>query len=268
MTIQHWLTASQTRLVATGIPTARLDCLVLLEDCVQKDRAQLLAHPELILTPEQEKVLQNQLQRRIAHEPLAYIRGKSEFYGRDFIIDHRVLVPRPESETIIELLKALTLPDKCVIADLGTGSGMLAITAKLELPDCVATAVDIDKNCLLVAQQNAQKHMVTIELLEGNLVLPLAGRTINVILANLPYVPDDFHINNAAMHEPALAIFGGPDGLDLYRTLFNQIDSLDTKPAYIITESLPTQHEGLAKIALQHNYYQDAEDDFIQLFTL
>src|SRR4051812_18952492 len=94
-----------------GIGTARLDAMVLLEDCLSKDRAHLLAHPELELTAEQEKLLDAQIKRRLAHEPLAYIRGKTEFYGRDFLINKYVLEPRPESETIIDLLKKLPLKD-------------------------------------------------------------------------------------------------------------------------------------------------------------
>jgi release factor glutamine methyltransferase len=165
----------------------------------------------------------------------------------------------------------MKVPKKCVIADIGTGSGALAITAALELPNVTVLAVDIDPNCLLVARKNANKYDVAVQFFEGNLLAPLANLPVpmlsNIILCNLPYVPDEFHINVAAMHEPKLAIFGGTDGLDYYRTLFDQINSLDTKPSYILTESLPSQHPALLSIAAQYGYKQQVEDDFIQLFT-
>src|SRR4051812_18199612 len=111
MTTQEWLRSAEDLLGAAEVNTARLDALVLLEDCLGRGRALLLAHPETELTDEQSVVLDGQLQRRARHEPLAYIRGRTEFYGREFYVDSRVLEPRPESETIIELLKGLMLPD-------------------------------------------------------------------------------------------------------------------------------------------------------------
>jgi release factor glutamine methyltransferase len=267
MTTNDWLTSSQDKLQASGIGTARLDALVLLEDCLGVNRATLLAHPELTLATRQEMELDKQIGRRATHEPLAYIRGKTEFYGRDFIIDHHVLEPRPESETIIELLRGLALPDKPQIVDVGTGSGMLAITVKLELPQAKVTAIDIDPDCLAVAAQNCQKYELNIALLESDL-LEKYTEPADVLLCNLPYVPDDFQINQAALREPKIAIFGGPDGLDLYRKLFTQIDTKTHQPTYVLAESLPPQHEKLAEIAAEHSYKQITEDDFIQLFRL
>ncbi len=268
MIVSAWLSGAQHTLSEAGISTAHLDCLVLLEDCLGKDRALILAHPELELTKAQEKLLDKQIQQRAEHLPLAYIRGKSEFYGRDFIIDQHVLEPRPESETIIDLLKAMKLPEQCVIADIGTGSGMLAVTTKLELPEVTVYAVDIDADCLVVARKNAKKHGVDIAFYKGDLLQPLKSKKIDILICNLPYVPDDFHINTAAMHEPKIAIFGGADGLGYYRTLFTQTNSLSTKPSYILTESLPPQHRALIELARAHGYKQQAEDDFIQLFTI
>jgi release factor glutamine methyltransferase len=269
MTIHEWLRLSQETLRAAEITTARLDALVLLEDCLHTDRAQLLAHPEQELRGEQLGVLDAQIKRRTLHEPLAYIRGKTEFYGRDFYVDHGVLEPRPESESIITLLKQLHLPGKPIIADIGTGSGMLAITAKLELPDAQVYAIDIDQGCLAVAKQNAKTYDTPIEFLEGNLTEPLKSKQVaaHALLCNLPYVPDSFQINPAAMREPRLAIFGGPDGLDLYRAMFTQIDKFKEKPRYILAESMPPQHPELSALAHDHGYSLQAEEDFIQLFV-
>ena len=269
MKIKQWLKASQSQLQAADIPTARLDCLVLLEDALQKDRAYLLAHDDIELSSHQQDTLRQQLTARSQHTPLAYIRGKTEFFGREFIINKDVLEPRPESEAMIELLKKL--PDINMqeqhIIDVGSGSGALAITAKLELPQATVTGVDIDPACLKVARQNAQKHQVTVTFNNNDLINNIIIHPRTALLCNLPYIPDKFTLNQAAMNEPKIAIFGGKDGLDHYRKLFKQIDKLQQKPVHILTESLPFQHNDLCKIASQSGYTQAKEDDFIQLFS-
>ena len=161
-TVTIWLKEASSRLKQSGINTSRLDALVLLEDVFGKERSWLLANPETELTDSQLSRLDGFIERRLCHEPLAYIRHKSEFYGRDFFVDSRVLEPRPESETIIDVLKELPGLSQLVIIDVGTGSGALAITAKLELPNTEVIATDIDKNCLAVARQNAQNHNAKI----------------------------------------------------------------------------------------------------------
>jgi len=285
--IDSWLQQATQDLSSAGIETARLDALVLLEDAAGKDRTHLLAHPELELSSEQQNVLAGWLKRRAAHEPLAYIRGKTEFYGRTFAVSPAVLEPRPESETMIELLlqyasqrpqkgpqasgnppDALTplLPIGTVrIADVGTGSGALGITAKLELPEATVELLEIDPSAIEVAKMNVINHTTSISVIESDL-LAQSSQNYDVLLCNLPYVPDGHAINTAATHEPALAIFGGPDGLDLYRKLFEQIDNLQNKPLLILTESLPEQHEALRLIAAESGYTQDTEVDFIQAF--
>src|SRR5579871_2419774 len=142
MQIHEWLSLATTQMSTAGISTARLDALVLLEDITGHDRAQLLAEPEAKLTAAQQHKLTKVLNQRAGHEPLAYIRGFSEFYGRTFVITPAVLEPRPESETMIDLLLDLvkshntdkTWPKNLRVADVGTGSGALGITAQLELP--------------------------------------------------------------------------------------------------------------------------------------
>jgi release factor glutamine methyltransferase len=265
-TTSQWLAQATKQLDAAGIGTARLDCLILLEDAAGKDRSYLLAHPDSVLSDAQLARLNALLERRSRHEPLAYIREKTEFYGREFFVNHSVLEPRPETETMIELLKKIDLPPNPILADVGTGSGAIAITAKLELPHANIIAADIDPRCLAVARKNAERLHVEITFQESDL-LSTVTQTPDIILANLPYVPDTYHINEAAMEEPRIAIFGGPDGLDLYRKMFDQIDSLDQKPSHILTESLPFQHHGLAAIARKHGYIQIQKDDFIQVFS-
>jgi release factor glutamine methyltransferase len=241
----------------------------LLEDILNKDRTHLLAHPDIMLTSEQQMVLSGMVQRRSSHQPLAYIRKKTEFYGREFYINQHVLVPRPESETIIDVLKQLHLPKGTHIADIGTGSGVLAITAALEVSDSTVIGTDIDQACLRVASHNAKLHMANVSFLQGNLMTALSGVSAEpmVLLANLPYVPDDFPINKAAAHEPRTALFGGTDGLDVYRALFTQLHSSASRPTFVITESLPSQHDSLAKIAHDADFHLQLTQDFVQLFA-
>lgn len=274
ITVSDFLDRATRQLKKAGIGTARLDCLVLLEDELGQDRSWILAHNDDCLSVNTMHKLNTKVLRRSAHEPLAYIRHKTEFYGRTFYIDRRVLEPRPESETMIDLLKALPSidrrdPAEQLVVDIGTGSGVLAITAKLELPHLVIKAVDIDLGCLHVASRNAHTLRANITLHKGNLLnsAAAAGDAIYALLCNLPYVPDSFQINPAATWEPRLAIFGGKDGLDLYRRLFMECQSSCLPPRFILTETLPIQHTSLTGIAQQHGYSLRRTDDFIQLFT-
>lgn len=265
MDVQQCLYLATNKLAAANIETARLDCLILLEDMLGKDRALLLAHPEIELSVAQVAQLNTLIARRVRHEPLAYLRGKAVFYGREFAVNNKVLVPRPESESIVSLLKTLPLPRFVHIADLGTGSGCLGITAALELPDSRIYVYDIDPAALEVAQQNAQTYKVLIHTAERNL-LKNCVEHFDVILANLPYVPDQHGINMAARHEPQLALFGGTDGLDIYRGFWEQADQLPAPPQYIITESWVIQHAALEEQAKAANYTLTATQGLAQAF--
>lgn len=276
--LSEWLPVATRRLEQAGITTARLDCLVLLEDATGKDRAWLLANPEYQLAqgPTLSK-LNGWIKRRAKHEPLAYLRGKTEFYGREFTLCKKVLEPRPESEAMVDLLKKIIrkqetgIKEIAVIVDLGTGSGAIGITAALEFPGSKVVLTDIDEDCLKVARLNAKRYEVKPEFVQGDLLEPLLSTPVllnSIILANLPYVPDHYQINEAALMEPRIAIFGGPDGLDLYRRMFEQTQDTKQKPKYILTECLPFQHDKLAKIAKTAMYELIDLDDFIQLFQL
>ena len=270
MTVNEWLVAAQRQLATARLGTARLDALVLLEDVTGKDRAWLLAHPDTKIGVAKSAKLTNLLSRRAEHEPLAYVRKKTEFYGREFMITPAVLEPRPESETMIDLLKKLAkspdLPAKPRIADVGAGSGALGITAKLELPNARVDLLEIDKKALKVAKMNVDKFTLNISLIKSDL-LAQSGCDYDILLCNLPYVPDNFRINRAAGREPHLAIFGGPDGLDVYRQLFSQVQKLQRQPLYILVEAMPPQHVGLAAIAKAASYDLQQSNDFIQVYV-
>jgi release factor glutamine methyltransferase len=204
----------------------------------------------------------------MTHEPLAYIRGKQEFYGRDFEVSPDTLTPRPETETLIEMLFEIK-PEK--IIDIGTGSGCIAITAKLGLPTSAVSASDISKKCLQVAKKNAKNLHAEVNFFKSDLLQDLSVADISgaVICCNLPYVPNNFSINTAASHEPKLAIYGGEDGLDYYRQLFEEIISLPVlkRPVAVLTESLPLQHESISAIAEVAGFKLADTRDFIQYFV-
>lgn len=267
MTIGDFLDASTGALASADIDTARLDCLVLLEDILGKDRASILAHTDDDLTPAQLTQLTAWIETRIEHVPLAYIRGKAMFYGRTFLVDEHVLTPRPETETIITFLKELSLPDQPRIADIGTGSGCIGISAALEIPESQVDLYDISPEALEVADKNALHLGASVRCLESDLLSSVEG-VYNVIATNLPYVPDAYPINEAAAHEPALALFSGADGLDHYRTFWTQAGALSQKPQFIIAESFPSQHHALALLARNSGYVLERSEGYVQLFSL
>ena len=276
MTVAAFLIDAAGKLKTTGIETARLDALVLLEDELGTNRAALLAHPERVVKSSALPRLRRKLNRRAAHEPLAYIRGKAAFYGREFFVNEHVLVPRPESEKIIEQLKSVQFsisPEfvPLYIADVGAGSGCLGITAALELPGAFVDFYDSSSKALVVAIKNAERYALSnLSFTVGDLLADPRERLVrgyDVVLANLPYVPSEYQVNPAAQHEPKIALFGGDDGLDVYRTFWRQIAKLEHKPKFIITESFPFQHKKITALAKTAAYRLEVTDDFAQRFA-
>lgn len=265
MTANEFLTSATKALKKAGIASARLDALILLEDALGQDRALILAHPDQRIAHSTEVALHKKIIQRASHTPLAYIRGKVQFYGRELLINQDVLVPRPETETMITLLKQLPLPPRPRLADIGTGSGCIGITAALELSGATVDLYDLDPATLAVARRNARTLGVKVRCYQADL-LERPARPYDVLLANLPYVPERYLVNQAAEQEPKEAIFGGKDGLNLYRRFWTQISSLPDKPRFVLTEALPPQHAEIEAIAKQAGYTQRKAEDFIQVF--
>jgi release factor glutamine methyltransferase len=268
MKVAEYLAYNTQLLQDAGINSARLDCLILLEDVLGKDRAYILAHPEISLSPSHIATLNNYIAQRKRSVPLAYIRGKVAFYGREFVVNSDVLVPRPETETMIDMLLSdlPVLTNTPTIADVGTGSGCIGITLKLELPACDVFVYDIDQKALHIATKNAQRLAAHIHSHQNNLLHGITEH-FDAIVANLPYVPHGYTINAAARHEPSLALFAGNDGLELYRKFWHQVDQLAVPPKHIYTESLRFQHTGLVKLAHEAGYALVATRDLIQHFS-
>lgn len=262
MTILDWLVDNMRKLKDAGVDSPRRDCLVLLEDLLEKDRSWVIAHADFVLAIEQIKILDKQLSRRVKREPLAYIRGKAWFYGRFFQVTPAVMIPRPESESFIELLKEIKPK---TVADIGTGSGCLAISAKLELPETKVSAVDIDQKALSVARKNAGKYKADITFLKGSLLEPMKN-VPEVIIANLPYVPDGLISSEEINFEPETALFSGKDGLDHYREFWTKIKTLSGSPVYILTECLLNQHKENTRLAEAAGYRLVKTDILVQQF--
>lgn len=215
-----------TLLNSQQIEDALLEAEVLLRHALGQTRTEFFLHQEEPLEPAQEAALQQSLSRRLQGEPVAYILGQQEFFGLDFLVDRRVLIPRPESELLVE--KALELGRRFrripLLADTGTGSGNLAIALALNLPQAQIYATDISSDALEIARLNCQRHGVAerVWLLQGDLLSPLP-QPVDIIVANLPYVAGDSLPYGRGLFEPAIALEAGRDGLDIIRRFLAQV---------------------------------------------
>jgi release factor glutamine methyltransferase len=265
MTIGEWLKSATNKLGLANISSARLDALLLLEFTLALDRSHLLAHQDYCIKPGQLFVLNRLLKRRFEHEPIAYIRSSCEFYGRKFIVNKNVLVPRPESEAFIELLKKLPLTPNQKLLDIGTGSGILAITAKLEFPKLQVCGDDISKKAIKVAADNAKALSANVKFLEANLIGSCLGK-YDYILANLPYVPVGYKVSPAANHEPSKALYSGKDGLDLIKVLAPLAYTHLKDSGYILLESLLEQQAQIKTIYRRAGFKLIAKSGLVQCF--
>ena len=270
MKIQNWLRDSSARLKTAGISSARLDSLVLLENNLEKSREWILAHPDYLLSSEELRILNKNVVQRKHHVPLAYIIGSKEFYGRDFMVMQDVLIPRPESEAIIEMLQVIASKFEInTIIDIGTGSGCLAVTAKLLYPSIHVTAVDNSGSALTIAKKNARRYGAQIQFKQLDIysTLPTMPKTRPyVFLANLPYVPEELITSKEILKEPAQALFSGQDGLDHYRAFWQQVGKLKNPPEYILTESLSNQHISMEQLAKAAGFVLETTKDLIQQY--
>lgn len=232
-TIRHLLMQARGRLSA-------LDAHVLLSEALGADRAYVLAHPEVVPTPEQADRFRAWLERAAAGEPIAYLIGRRAFYDRDFRVTPAVLIPRPETELLLEqaLTWAKTRPSLRAV-DVGTGSGALAVTFAALVPHADVCAVDISAAALAVARNNAERHAARVTFAQGDLLAPFlpAHPRFDLIMANLPYIASDEVPTLAVSRtEPILALDGGGDGLDLIRRLITQIPHATAPHALILLE--------------------------------
>jgi len=222
--LRDWLKQSEARLRIGPHPErARMDAETLLLHLIGKNRAWLLTHLDDDFGGCTSIGYAQQIDRRLAGEPIQYIIGECEFYGMPFRVNKDVLIPRPETEHVVEKVLELAASfERPRIVDVGTGSGAIAIALAHSLPAAQLTAIDVSGAALSVARENAERNRMTLRLLEGDLLAPVAGEQFEFVVSNPPYVADldrETLAVEVREYEPALALFAGPHGLDIYRRL-------------------------------------------------
>jgi release factor glutamine methyltransferase len=223
---------------------ARQDAETLLLHVLGENKAWLMAHADETLPSDQGRSYIELVERRYHGEPIQYIVGETEFYGLPFSVAPDVLIPRPETEHLVE--KSLELAThfpasnpQIRILDVGTGSGAIAVALARNLPQATITAIDLSAKALTIAGKNAARNAVMIRFLEGDLLAPVAGERFEIIVSNPPYVPvaDRATLSvEVRDHEPALALFAGDDGLEVYRQLIPEAYEALIHGGYIALE--------------------------------
>jgi len=270
MILSEALQSATQTLLRTRIDDASVEAELLLGHVLRMTKTQLYTEPERVLTTAETRHLWRLVQRRLDHEPTAYILGHCEFYGIDFCIDFHTFIPRPETELLVE--KAVELAhrisrrgERITIADIGTGCGAIAISLALALPRAKIYATDISASALQVAEINCRRHGVNnqVELLQGNLLEPLP-QPVDMIVANLPYIKGcEFKDLSPEIinFEPMLALAGGEDGLDKIQQMLEQMPGKLNYEACFLLEI--GQWQGEMVTSLVKSYSQQASVELI-----
>jgi release factor glutamine methyltransferase len=266
--ISDWLSDATRQLVAVSIPSARLDSELILAHTLRTTRSHLHAHPEEILADRTIEIATTRLALRLERVPVAYIIGHKEFYGHQFAVSTATLIPRPESESLIELLAqvvprnvALLKETPLRLVDVGTGSGNLGITAKILYPELNVTLTDISRHALKIADKNAQIHAVDVTLLQSNLLAEYPF-TADIIIANLPYVDSEWERSPETDHEPASALFAANNGKALIYELLVQTKDKLANGGSLLLEADPQQHDDIIAEAKQYGLVVSTQDDY------
>lgn len=257
--INQWLKDASKRLTKAGITSSKLDAEIIMAHTLRKGRTYLHAHGDEAIEPRFIDILDTRLALRLDRVPVAYIIGHKEFYGRNFNVTPSTLIPRPESEAIIDLLKENSKQPELPLSseapkliDVGTGSGCLGITAKLELPELDVTLADTSRHALAVAEANAQRLGAEITLLRSNLLQDYPFQA-NFIIANLPYVGGDWEVSPETKHEPQEALYAANNGLALIYRLLAQTPSRLSANGVIFIEADQRQHRDIVSRAEDHD---------------
>lgn len=248
-TIRELLTWATDALKDEGIDSPQLDAEILLGHSLGLSSGQLYASLQEKPDSELKETYASLVARRLQHEPVAYITGHKEFYGLDLYVDRRVLIPRPETETLVEVALAIVRQHGLsTVAEVGVGCGAVAIALAVNLPRLELYAIDNSSDALAIAEVNCRRHAVLdrVRLLRGDLLAPLPER-VGLIVANLPYVAHqelDSLPLDIIQYEPLSAIDGGPDGLQHLRRLVAQAGS-NLKPPGIVCMEIGAMQAGL-----------------------
>ena len=260
--IRIWLRDAAEEFASAGIASALLDAEIILAHTLRKSRTWLHAHSEDLLDPRVKDIANARAQLRLDRTPIAYIIGHKEFYGRLFKVTPSVLIPRPESEEIITLLKKHLPQDAASLLDIGTGSGCLGITAKLELPELTVTLADISRHALKVAETNAEALGAVVTTIKSDLLAGIPA-PYDVVLANLPYVDEAWERSPETRHEPELALFADDGGLKLIYRLLEQLPAALTPSGIALVEADPEQHAAIIATAKKYSLSHIATSGYI-----
>lgn len=269
LNISGWLRNSTSRLKFADVPSARLDAEIILAHTLGKPRTYLHAHGDEALDLRTIEISDARLQLRVDRVPVAYIVGHKEFYGRQFRVSTATLIPRPESEVMIELLTELVprdhlplLTEPLRLIDVGTGSGNLGLSAKLELPELDVALADLSQHALTVAEMNAKRLAADVTVLKSDLLESYAFRP-DIILANLPYVDERWPRSPETNAEPASALFASDEGLALIKQLIIQASARQVAGGRLLLEADPSQHDAILSFAHQNGYQLERQQDYI-----
>jgi release factor glutamine methyltransferase len=250
MTIRTALAQGSELLERDGILEPRLTAEVLLAYAVHCDRTYFYAHPEQELREVEWLHYGRYLDERLKGKPTQYITKRQEFYGREFAVSRDVLIPRPETELLVDTILKLN-PAPGVLVDIGTGSGAIAISLALELNRPVI-ATDLSLEACELARSNALKLGAAVQFLEADLLKPFADASADIIVSNPPYVPfsDRATLQREVRdYEPSLALFGGPNGLAIYKRLIPEAHRV-LKPGGILALEMGfSQSEAVSALA-------------------
>jgi release factor glutamine methyltransferase len=238
-----------------GIIDANLSTKILLSFVTGIPKIEFITHPHAEISTTMTEWFKDLVQRRASGEPIAYLIGEKEFYGLTFKVSEHVLIPRPETEILIEWFGQRFGDQRLAVCDVGTGSGAIAVALKKNFPCLDVTAVDVSSQALEMARENIKSHEVNIQTLESNLLEQVTG-PFDVIVANLPYVPEDdiANLSQEVQNEPKLALASGKDGLDHYRNLIPQLKGKLKQGGSVFFEYGIGQTQRLISLLQEHSF--------------
>jgi release factor glutamine methyltransferase len=257
--VQAALLWAASYLQQKGVDNPRFDAEVLLAQVLKTERIELYLSPKRYLSPLESQSFMRWIQRRGEREPLQYITGTQEFMSLNFAVTPAVLIPRQDTEVLVEqsLEWASHQPKSLRILDLCTGSGAIAVSLAYYLPKAEVWAVDISPAALQVAKLNAEKHLVNVSFLQGDLAQPVTRQSFHLVTANPPYIPATEIAKlspEVGGAEPKLALDGGADGLDFYRRLAGELPAVLQAGSRVMLEIGWNQGQEVKEILLQAGY--------------
>ncbi len=253
--------ASIHNLLQTGfnqlqhLETPSLDVEVILSHILKKPREYILTHGEDEVSPEQEKQFNDLIAERAEHKPIAYLTRHKEFYGRDFYVDERVHIPRPSTEDLIDFIKkTVPLDFSGTMADIGTGSGCIAITLALKFPQAKIIAADISPDALAVAKQNAANLNAKIDFYNGDLLAALP-HSVDIVVSNPPYGwNNEWTKDKEVFFQPTISHQSGTEGLDDIKKIIKSLPDYLNPGGQAFIEFDPRQNEQIKKMAAESGF--------------